>query len=110
MPAGAVKPSDAHPIAFLQVRDPGSERHYDAGAFVSGYEGEGRFCGPIAVGRVQVGVADPSLHDLYQGLARPRLRDGYLSHSQGLAEPLDNCRFHGSWDGHPSLLTVFAGS
>jgi hypothetical protein len=72
--------------------DTGTERDYNSSALVSGRERKGWFYWPIAVGRVQFGMADPACHDFHQGLSRSRLGDRNFSHHKGFCELLnDRC-------------------
>jgi len=100
MTARAVQPRDTDPIAFLQVCNTRAERDNDSGSFMSGRDGKTRLYRPIAVRRVQVGVANSTRDDFYQGLPRPRRRHWKVSYHERLAKLFNDYCSHHFWDCH----------
>ncbi len=74
--------------------DPGAHRHHMADAFVTGDEGRIGLDRPIALGGMQIGVADAAGGDLDQYLAGTR--GGHLDFAefQGFAKGGDDSGFH----------------
>ena len=66
--AGGVQPGHADAIALLHPGHAGTHRRDVANAFMAGNERQGRFHRPVALGSVQVGVADAGGGDLHQDL------------------------------------------
>ncbi|KAF1852498.1 hypothetical protein Lal_00037231 [Lupinus albus] len=91
---GRMQPGHADTVAFLDVLHARAQRGDVARAFVAGNERGGGFDRPVAMGRVQVGMADAAGFELDQDLARTRRGDGHLFNRQGLAEFADDGRFH----------------
>ncbi len=94
MTARAVQPRNTDSIAFLQVCNTRAERDNDSRSLMSGRDGKARLHRPIAVRRVQVGVANSTRDDFYQGLPRPRRRHWKLSYHERLAELFNDCCSH----------------
>ena len=93
--AGRIQPGHAHALTQLDSRHALAQGHHQANAFVAGREGQCGFQGPVAVARVQVGVADAAGLGLDQNLAGAGR--GYVNgfEDQGLAELLDLRGLHG---------------
>ena len=68
----------------LSVGDAGAERGDDAGALMAGNERRRRLDRPVAVGGMQIGVADAAGDDLDQDFARARRGIGTSSIDSGL--------------------------
>jgi len=98
----AVQPSNADSIAFPQMCNTRPERDSNPRSFVSRREGKIRLHRPIAVGRMQVSVADSACDNLHQGLPWPRLGYWDLSQHQRIAELFDDGCLHVFWDRHIS--------
>ena len=94
MPAGAVQPCDSDAVAFLQMGYARAQLGYKARAFVAGDKGQRGFNRPIAIRRVQVGVADTARDYLHQHLSRPWIWYWNFANLQRLAEFFDESRFH----------------
>ena len=71
MPASAVQPRDSHAIAFLQMSHARAQFSHKSRAFVSRDKRQSGFDRPIAISRMQVGVADAACDHLNQRLSRP---------------------------------------
>src|SRR5207342_2479983 len=84
--AGRMQPRNADAVAFLDVADARADRDHVAHALVTGDEGRRWLHRPVALGRVQVGVAHAARFDLYQHVAGPGPRHGDFLDHQGLAE------------------------
>jgi len=92
--AGGVQPRNADTVAFLDAGYAGTELGDIADAFMAGNEGRVRLDRPVAIGGVQVGMADAGRFVLDEDLARSRLRNGHLLDHQRLAEFTDDGSFH----------------
>ena len=92
--ACAVKPSKADAIAFLQMADAWPHGCNNARAFVPRDEGQSWLDRPIAIGRVQIRMADPARDNLYKRLARSGRRNGDFANAQWFPKLLDNCGLH----------------
>ncbi|MNF91961.1 hypothetical protein D3C84_745850 [compost metagenome] len=92
--AGRVQPGNADPVAFLDVGDPGAHGDHVADAFVAGNEGRLGLDRPVALGSVQVGVADAAGGDLHQQLSGTGGGHRDFADLQRFAERGDNSRFH----------------
>ncbi|MGY4623547.1 hypothetical protein ACVWY3_001303 [Bradyrhizobium sp. USDA 4486] len=99
--ARIVQPGDTDGIADPQTLHAGPERGDDAGSLMAGNEGRHRLHRPVAVGGVQVGVADAARFDLDQDLARTGLRHRHILDHQRLAELFDDGGFHGRHESAP---------
>lgn len=75
-PAGIVQPRHACEIALTQALDTAAERGDHADTLVPRDEWQPRLHRPVAVGRVQVCVADAAGLHLEQHFARARTRYG----------------------------------
>jgi hypothetical protein len=53
---------------------------------------------------MEVGVADAARRDLYEHLARARLRDRHLLDPERLVERADDGGAHGGWHKFPSSI------
>ena len=73
-------------IAFLQANHVRAHGGDDSDAFMTGNKRERRLGRPIAVGGMQVGMADAARNHLDQDLALPRGGNGNFLDSQRLAE------------------------
>ena len=71
-----------------------------------GMKGGFGFDRPVAVCRVDVGVAQPRRFDSDEHLAVPRTGDLHVLNAKGLAELVDDCCFHGA----PPVWWAGAGS
>ena len=71
-------------------------RDDDAHAFVTRNERHGRLDRPVAMGGVDVGVAQAAGFHLYKHLARTWLRNDALLKGQWTIERCDNCCSHDS--------------
>src|SRR5215472_108343 len=107
MTTRAMQPGNTDPVACLKVCNARPERDNDTGSFLSGRERKIWLHRPIAVSRMQVGVANPARHDFHQGLPRPRPRHRKVSHHKWLTELLNDCSSHNSWDWHTSSSLDF---
>ena len=94
--AGGIEPGNADAVAFLDVGDARSDRGDMADAFMAGNEGRVGLDRPVALGRVQIGVAHAGRGDLHEDLARSDRWDRCLLNDQRLAECADDGRLHGS--------------
>ena len=74
MSAGRMQPRHADPVSFLYRGHAGTHRGDGADALMPRDEGWARLYRPVAVHRMQVGVADPPCLDLDQDLAWTNLR------------------------------------
>jgi hypothetical protein len=93
--AGGVEPGHADPIALLHVPDGRAHGGDVADAFVTRDEGRAWLDRPVALGGMQIGVADAGGRDFHQDLIVGRLRDGHFFDCQRLAEFADDSRLHG---------------
>ncbi|MCY1450236.1 hypothetical protein D9M71_670250 [compost metagenome] len=93
--ARGVQPGHADAIAFLDAAYPGAHRGDEADALVAGDEGQARFHRPVALGGVQVGVADARGFDLHQDLPGAGQGNLHFLDPQGLAKGVDYGGFHG---------------
>ncbi|MPN14723.1 hypothetical protein SDC9_162050 [bioreactor metagenome] len=94
MAAGRVQPRHADAVAFL---DPGNARSHlgdIANAFMAGDERQRRLDRPVAIGGVQIGMANAGGFDLDQNPARRNLGNGHLLDDQRLAVGMNDGRFH----------------
>src|SRR5271169_5739466 len=100
MSAGAVQPRDSDAVPKFEMGNSSTKSDDDAGAFVSGNEGQGWLDWPVAFGRVQVGMTDAAGHDFHEGL--PGARSGYWNflNDKRFAELLNHRCLHGSWNCH----------
>jgi hypothetical protein len=71
-----------------------TDRGHDPRAFMTGDKGGHGLGWPIALGRVEVGMADPVRDHFDQNLAGPWCRDRHLLDCQRLAECVDHRRLH----------------
>ncbi len=67
---GAVQPGHADTVALLDPGHAAADRHHVANPFMTGNERQARLHRPVALGCVQVGVADAGSLDLHQNLPR----------------------------------------
>ena len=108
--AGGVEPGHADPVALLDVLDAAADGGDVADALVAGDERRVRLDRPVALGGVQVGVADARGVDRHLDHAGARLGDRHLVDGQRLAELANDGGFHGL--GHidiPPGCLVLAG-
>ena len=92
--AGREEPGVPDELADVQVRDALAEGDDLADALVAGDERRRRLDRPVAVSRVEVGVADPAGDELDQRLAGSGDGDGEVLDGQPAAELLDDCCVH----------------
>jgi len=93
--AGIVQPGDAHGVALLQVGDTRTQCHDMAHALMAGDQRQARLHRPVAIDRVQIGMAHATGDDLHQHLAGPRLGYRYLLDRQRRLERPGNRGSHG---------------
>lgn len=102
--AGGVQPGDADPVAFLHSGHSAAHRGDVADAFVTGNERQRRLHRPVALGGMQVGVADAGGFDLHQYLPGAGQRNLDFLDPQRRAVGVHDRGFHGLWQGHGHLL------
>ncbi len=100
-----MQPCDSDPVAQLEVSHSLAQSHHDAGAFVTGDKGQRRFDRPVALGGVQVSVANTAGNDLHQGLSRTRDWHGNFASDKRLAELFNYRRPHCSGNRHDCYLS-----
>ncbi|MNM98845.1 hypothetical protein D3C81_1113860 [compost metagenome] len=91
-----VQPRNADAVAFLDVGDAGTYRDHMANAFVAGNEWRIGLDRPVALHRVQIGVAHATGFDLDQDVARCRARHHHFLDDQRFAELTYDSGLHGS--------------
>ena len=84
--AGVVQPGDADRVSLLQPVDVRAHGGNNTDPLMTGNEGERRLGRPIAVGSMEVGMADPGGDHLDQDLAPLRRGNRNLLDGQRLAE------------------------
>ena len=94
MAAGRVEPRHADSVALLDDRDARAQRDDTTDRFVAGNEREFGLEGPVAVGGVEIGVADAAGFGLDQDLAGTGRRNVQLLEHQRLAELFDDGGVH----------------
>jgi hypothetical protein len=94
VPTGIPQPRNGHPIPFSDMADPGADLLNDAHTFVARDEGRVGLDRPIAVGCVDIGVAETTRLDLHDDLPKARLRFRYVFDLQWLIERVNNCCSH----------------
>ncbi|MCY1240223.1 hypothetical protein D9M72_530600 [compost metagenome] len=92
--AGAVEPGHADAVAFFHAGHAAAHGGNKAHAFVAGDEGQGGFDRPVAVGGVQVGMADARGFDLYLDLAGAGLGNRNFVDRERRAEFTHHRGFH----------------
>ena len=92
--AGIAEPGHGDAVAERDLRDAGAELLDDADALVAGYEGRRRLDRPVAVRRVDVGVAETGRLDPDEDLARAGNRRLDLLEPQRLGERVHDRRLH----------------
>ncbi|MCY1293477.1 hypothetical protein D9M70_427380 [compost metagenome] len=102
--AGGVQPGHADAVAFLHPGHPGAHRGDVADALVPGNERQARLHRPVALGGVQVGVADAGRLDLHQHLPGAGQGDFHFLDPQRFAEGVDYRGFHGLGQGQGHLV------
>ncbi|MNV49904.1 hypothetical protein D3C71_1418770 [compost metagenome] len=95
MAAGRIQPWDADPVALADMADAGAHRHHVADALVTGNERRVGLDRPVAVHRMQVGVAHATRFDLHQDVAGAGPRYLHFLDAQRLAEFADDSGLHG---------------
>lgn len=93
--AGAVQPGHAHAITFLDMLDVLAHRSHMAHALMAGNEGRMRLDGPVAFGRMQIGVADAGGGNLDQDLIVCRSGYRHFFDRERLPEGTHHGGFHG---------------
>jgi hypothetical protein len=96
--AGAVVPGHADAVAQREVRDVGAALHHAAHHLVAGNQvrlGRTLERGLVALGHVQVRVADAADLDLDQHVVRAGHRARHLFHAEGGAEFMKDGGLHG---------------
>lgn len=63
--------------------------------FMPGNERRRGFDGPIAFGRMQIGMTDTGRRDLHENLSTSHIWHGRFFDDQRLAKGADHCRLHG---------------
>lgn len=94
MAAGGVQPGHADAVAFLDPGNAGADLGDIPDTFMAGDERERGLDRPVAIGRMQVGMANAGSHDPHENLAGRDFRHIDFLNDQGLAEGMDNGRFH----------------
>ena len=97
MAAGGIKPRDADAVAFLDAFDVAPDLGDGADTFMAGDEGRAWLHRPVALRRVQIGVANATCRDLDDdpGVGERRAFD--LADIERLSEfPNDGCFHHGA--------------
>ena len=97
MAAGGVKPRDADAVAFLDAFDVAPDLGDGADTFMAGDEGRAWLHRPVALRRVQIGMANAACRDLDDdpGVGKRRALD--IAYIERLSEfPNDGCFHHGS--------------
>jgi len=94
VPACRVQPGNADAVAFLDMLDAGADRGHVTHPFVAGDEGQGRLDRPVAIGGMQVGVADARGNHLDQHLPGRHFRHGHFLDLQRLSKLEDDGGFH----------------
>jgi hypothetical protein len=74
-----MEPRESDGITFTEMRDAGTKRGDEAGAFVSGNEWQRWLDRPVPIGGMQVRMADAAGLDLDEHLTGTRCRYGYSS-------------------------------
>ena len=92
--AGVAEPWHCNAVAQHDLRDAGAELLDDSDALVAGYEGRRRLHRPVAVRRVDVGVAEAGRLDPDEDLALAGNRSLDLLEPQRLGERVHDRRFH----------------
>ena len=93
--AGPAEPGDGDEVALGDAGDAGADALDDADAFVAGDEGGLGLDGPVAVGGVDVGVAQARGDGAHEDLAGADLGDGPLLDDEGGVEFVDDGCLHG---------------
>jgi hypothetical protein len=104
MAACRVKPRHTHSITLFHVLYARADRGDISNTFMSRDERQCGFDGPIAVGRVQIGMADARRLDVDENVTGAGLWNGDFLDAKRLAECMDYRGFHHV--GHRSLLSV----
>ena len=94
MAARRVEPGHADPIPFLDERHACAEGDNDPDRLMPRDEGRLRLQRPVAIGGVQIGVADAAGLGLDEDLARPGGGDIPFLKFQRLFEGCDDSRMH----------------
>ena len=82
-------------LTLTQIRDVAAAFDDDADPFMTGDERQRRFHGPVAVRRVEIGMADAAFDDLHEHFVRPGCCARNFVDRQGVTELTNECGFHG---------------
>ena len=93
MTASGVEPRHADAVALFHNGDSRSDSGDQADRFMAGNERKGRLERPIAVSRVEIGVANAARFRLHHDLSNSRCGDVPLAKHKRLSEVLDHCCF-----------------
>jgi hypothetical protein len=93
--AGAVQPGYPDPVAFVHALRVPSDRRHMTHALVPRDERQCRLDRPVAIGRVQIRMADAARLDLHQDLIGPGFRHRYFLDLKRAPELVDHRCFHG---------------
>jgi hypothetical protein len=92
---GPAQPGDGHPVALGDLGDPGPKGGDDADPLMAGDQRQLWLDRPVAMGGVDVGVAQPGRLHPHQDLPESRLRHRHLLQLQGRLELMDHGCQHG---------------
>jgi len=93
--ARGVKPGNAHPITLFYRGDALPQVRHVTHPLVAGYKGQLGLDRPVAVGGMNVGMADATCHDLHQNLPFSGLRHRDLFNRKRFTELANERGFHG---------------
>jgi hypothetical protein len=93
--ASPAEPWDRHPASGSRVRDTFAEGDNDAHTFVAGHERQAGLHRPVAMGGVDVGVAEPAGFDTDGDLSGARRRNFAINDLERTIERRDNSCAHG---------------
>ena len=105
MAAGGIEPGHADPVAFPDMFHARAHAGDETDALVARDEGRCRLDRPVALGGVQIGVANARGVDRHLDLARAGLGHRHLVDGQRLAEFPHHGGFHGL--GHVDISPRF---
>ena len=94
VPARRVEPGHANAISQLKVGDIRPYRHHLADPFMTGNKRRYRFDGPVALRRMEIGMADAGRRNFHQHLPCANFWYGYLLNNQRCTKRLNHGSFH----------------